>query len=246
MNNRYHVISDIHLEFTDNPVSTLKTLYSQSKVEKKEPHVLILAGDIITLTHKNLFDVFRFFSEKYNEVIYVPGNHEYYGCSLPFGESRLHELHEKFPGVNICKSDAIPVTAATGWFSPEYNPKYEPWLNDFNRIKGFKEALPVLHATDLAHIKENLRKDDILIMHYLPTPQSISKEYAGDPRNCFYLNDISELIMERKPKLVVHGHTHTPCDYFFGETRIVANPLDYPPNWKWDVTPERFGLVLDI
>jgi predicted phosphodiesterase len=26
----------------------------------------------------------------------------------------------------------------------------------------------------------------------------------------------------------IHGHTHTPCQYVVGDTRVICNPIGYP------------------
>jgi predicted phosphodiesterase len=39
--------------------------------------------------------------------------------------------------------------------------------------------------------------------------------------------------MKKPPKLIVHGHTHDPCDYMIGETRVICNPRGYPAEHPW-------------
>jgi hypothetical protein len=34
--------------------------------------------------------------------------------------------------------------------------------------------------------------------------------------------------LEKRPRLWVHGHTHTTCDYELGSTRVACNPYGYP------------------
>jgi Icc-related predicted phosphoesterase len=44
-------------------------------------------------------------------------------------------------------------------------------------------------------------------------------------------------IAQVQPKLWVHGHTHIPCDWKAGETRVLCNPFGYPHEMA-DFPPE--------
>jgi Icc-related predicted phosphoesterase len=77
-------------------------------------------------------------------------------------------------------------------------------------------------------VEEDLQPGDVVLTHHLPAPGSIWPRFVGSPLNAFFMCDMSSHIEARRPKLWVHGHTHTRCDYLLGETRVVANPLGYP------------------
>jgi Icc-related predicted phosphoesterase len=61
--------------------------------------------------------------------------------------------------------------------------------------------------------------------------------------------DIERILREKKPKLVLHGHTHSSCDYTIDHddgtaTRVVCNPFGYPhepPNTNFNPS-----LVIDV
>lgn len=69
--------SDLHLEF------------GRLNIELPDADILLLAGDIyvnyLFNKHDSTDDVIDFFTEiskKYKNIIYVPGNHEYYDSSI--------------------------------------------------------------------------------------------------------------------------------------------------------------------
>jgi Icc-related predicted phosphoesterase len=64
--------------------------------------------------------------------------------------------------------------------------------------------------------------------HFPPILQSEHPKYAGDPYNPYFVNDLPDLVRELKPKLWVHGHTHSAFDYEFEGVRVVCNPIGYP------------------
>jgi Icc-related predicted phosphoesterase len=72
--------------------------------------------------------------------------------------------------------------------------------------------------------------------------------YKSDPNlpslNRFFVNDMSDRINAKKPKLWVHGHTHDSCDYIAGErTRVVCNPKGYPGEYGGNFTVNKFIAV---
>lgn len=78
----------------------------------------------------------------------------------------------------------------------------------------------------------NSYQDDkkvIVVTHHLPTHKSVPREFARDFHgNGAYASDLSEFILDRPQiKYWVHGHTHDPCDYMIGDTRVICNPRGY-------------------
>jgi Icc-related predicted phosphoesterase len=67
----------------------------------------------------------------------------------------------------------------------------------------------------------------ICMTHHLPSERSVDKEFEGSPLNYAFFSNLEPVIEKFKPLLWVHGHTHKPCDYKIGDTRVVANPLGY-------------------
>ena len=76
-------------------------------------------------------------------------------------------------------------------------------------------------------LNKELEDDDVLITHYLPSYRSVAKEYVGSHLNRFYVCDLSSVLNVVSPKLMIHGHTHSSCDYHLGETRVICNPFGY-------------------
>src|SRR5439155_7258727 len=76
-------VSDLHLEF----YKKLKQLLNYINFNDwPDADILILAGDIMNIKSddrslkKRFTKLIKLFKEKYKNVIYVAGNHEYYGC----------------------------------------------------------------------------------------------------------------------------------------------------------------------
>lgn len=78
-----------------------------------------------------------------------------------------------------------------------------------------------------ALLSEELAEGDVVVTHHLPSRRSIAPRYRHSPLNCFFLCDQEELIVERRPALWLHGHTHSSVDRQIGSTRIACNPFGY-------------------
>ena len=63
--------------------------------------------------------------------------------------------------------------------------------------------------------------------HHLPTWMSVPDKFVNSPLNRFYVCDMQSVILDEKPKMWIHGHTHDTFDYVVGATRIICNPYGY-------------------
>jgi Icc-related predicted phosphoesterase len=235
-------ISDLHFEFhADHGESFVKSL--------PEADVVILAGDIAV--GKGIVPALRMFHQKYKEVIYVLGNHEFYGHT----RGDIHELTKAaghmYPSLRWLDGQPYVLPGGTAyvknedggalnerilgcplWFRmpPLTDQQYEGakrGMSDFSQIKYFEEWVYEDNRAQVQYLEDSLQEGDIVVTHYLPSFKSVAKEFSGSLLNCFFVCDIEKLILERKPKLWIHGHTHTSCDYMLGATRVVCNPFGY-------------------
>ena len=85
-----------------------------------------------------------------------------------------------------------------------------------------------IYLLDEARRAKQVGKKSVIITHHGVSPGSIHKRWKNNPANPGFVSDLSAEILETKPDLVIHGHTHDHADYMIGNTRIIANPLGYP------------------
>ncbi|MBX3191735.1 MAG: hypothetical protein KF819_32380 [Labilithrix sp.] len=114
------------------------------------------------------------------------------------------------------------------WFRPSPGAS---WLalgmNDFQQIRGFEDWVYVENARALDLFASELGEGDVVVTHHLPAQASVVPRWRGHPLNPFFVCDVEPLIVERKPALWIHGHTHDSVDARVGATRIVCNPFGY-------------------
>ena len=216
------IASDLHLEFhDDNGLSIIK------KLSVNQPDVLVLAGDICSFSM--LSSSLKKFCDEFRHVVYVLGNHEYYGhfqnevldlrdsLSIP----NLHWLHR-----SACTIDDITFAGASLWYRISIVPDPdESLMSDFRCIKNIRRSLINEHVSDRKFIIDNSNAD-VIITHFLPSHLSTHPKYEHSPINKFFVSDMTDFI-ETSNNLWIHGHTHESFDYRIEQARVLCNPYGY-------------------
>ena len=223
------VISDIHLPHirADHGAEFVAGWVAQSPI-------LVLAGDVGEFHWwlRNLQHV-KTLSEKYEQILFVAGNHEYYGTHFEEGDARFRAVEAQIENFRFLEKEVIEVNGivfagCSLWFRDNpMNQIYENWMNDFHLIKRFRHEVYKRNAESRLFL-EHLRGVDVVITHHLPSHRSIHRRFERDPLNSFFLCEMEHVIFDLHPKIWAHGHTHMPCDYILGDTRVVCNPKGYP------------------
>jgi Icc-related predicted phosphoesterase len=245
---KIQIVSDLHLEcLSDNEV--LQVLREITRGPKGE--VLILAGDICPIWFLARWRrAMEFLCQRYSSVLYVPGNHEHYNLDIQTSKHLLEEASKSFCNLYLSwlgskKIGKYEFLLSTLWY--EYSPDCyiaKQLINDFSYIK---RSHPDLFIEEGKKARELVKAKGefipIWIFHHLPSPKSISDRYKGSLLNCYFLNDIEDLIGKYQPRLVIHGHTHDYREYLLGDTRVVCNPRGYGEETNPRYNP---NLVIEI
>jgi len=222
------IISDIHLDFYGD----LGKDFVQTWTPDGE--ILVLAGDVGEYSWwKDKEHLIEVFCGKYEHVLYIAGNHDYYGTSLEKGDAYFREIESRVQNFHFLERDileleGIKFAGCSLWFKEDpMGVFYEKMMSDFSSIQEFKRWVYYRNNLSQIFLKE-LRDIDVVITHHMPTHFSVHEKYANDPCNRFFLCEMDDVILDLKPKFWIHGHTHIPCSYQLGHTRIVCNPRGYP------------------
>jgi Icc-related predicted phosphoesterase len=221
-------ISDLHLEF------------GPMEIEPEGGDILVLAGDVCI---KGRVDWINDIAGRFNHVIYVLGNHEFYNGAM---DSIYKKTREKLvDNVHLLENESVTIAGvtfhgATLWSdflngNPMSYLRCEQAINDYRLIRAgdgshrFKPQIAhSLHNISKVFLQENVKEGDIVVTHMAPSLLSIHEKYKNDMNiNGSYASDLSELILDTKPELWFHGHVHTSFDYTVGNTRILCNPRGY-------------------
>ncbi len=225
---RISYMSDLHLEF------------GGMEPEPEGGDILVLAGDVCI---KCRVDWINDIANRYNHVIYVLGNHEFYRGAIDntYKKTREHLVDN----VHLLENESITIDGvtfhgATLWSdflngNPMSYLQCSQRINDYRLIRSgtgkhrFKPQIAhKLHNISKVFLQENVKEGDIVVTHMAPSLLSIHENYKDDINiNGSYASDLSELILDTKPKFWFHGHMHNSFDYMVGDTRVLCNPRGY-------------------
>lgn len=231
---KIQIVSDLHQEFGFNEISF------------DEADVVIFAGDT-NLGTKGIDWIKSKIKNK--PVIYILGNHEYYKGSYP---KTLNKIKDSAKDSNIfvlenesVDIDGVRFHGTTLWtdFSIFGNPvKYgmicQQEMNDYKLIRrdpsySKMRSMDIFKIFQLSKLwlEESLQNStaskNIVITHHAPSIKSVPDQYKNDPVTSAYASNLEEFIMTYQPLYWIHGHIHTPSNYFIGKTNVICNPHGY-------------------
>jgi len=227
------ILSDLHFEFHRDFGKSFV-----GSMDSKGVDVLIIAGDYIPLRGVSAAaDAFTLICDKYKlaHVLFVPGNHEFYGLnSIASGVSFLRSLEEKISNFHVLYNDMFCVgdlefIGTPLWFEYDHSrdDKLSSLLNDFNLIGNFKRDVTAEHNKALEFLDWHCTTKSIVITHHFPLPNSVHPQFEYSNINHFFGCDLGDFITSARPKLWVHGHTHCSFNYKYADTHIICNPFGY-------------------
>jgi len=233
---KLHVLSDLHLgQAGFAPPAT-------------DADVIILAGDIARPP-----EAVAWARALGKPVLYVPGNHEFYGGSLDgtvaqlralCAGSKVHLLHDdelrwggvRFLGTTLWTDFQL---FGDGQERASAEEAASRFMRDFQRIRVHDAAPGLLTPRDCASLFERhaawlARRLDqpfdgttVVITHHSPSPRSVHPRFEGSPVNACFVSRAEHLMGRGRVALWVHGHTHDSFDYEVDGTRVLCNPRGY-------------------
>lgn len=234
---KIQLASDLHLEF-------LERRFPDSRIITPAPgaDILVLAGDI-----HNGTKAVEHFKDWPVPVVYVAGNHEFYGRNW---EQTRVELRSACAGTNITFLDNdvhefggcrfLGCTLWTdyrtrGFLQSQCMEACEMAISDhfqINTKEGRFRARQALddHEQSRRWLEQELAKPypgrTVVVTHHGPHPLSIHPRFHDAKVNSGFVSDLTPLL--HQADLWLHGHVHDSFDYSdVGRCRVVANPGGY-------------------
>jgi predicted phosphodiesterase len=238
---KIQILSDTHFECI--PPGEAEE-FARGLLSTEPSDCLVLAGDICSSARlRATLDIFcKLYT---NPIYFVCGNHEYWNSTPAEVRARISRIDAPhFHWLNMCATNEF--IGGTLWFpdSSEARLMRNRWP-DFHRIDTDAETPDWIFRQNKLMVEYLLQADltgKILVTHHLPSKQSIAPPFQEADTNCFFLTDIEAIICDKKPALVIHGHTHCNLDYYIEETHVVCNPHGYP-----EENPEFIpGLIVEV
>ncbi len=239
---KVQVASDLHIEFD-------RQNNHHYTIDYSDADIIIFAGDIDTKTNglrwiqQNIKDI---------PVIYVLGNHEFYGEKYPTLIDKVKDL-AKDSNIHILENDMVTIDGVnflgcTLWtdFKLLGDPimagiQCQQAVNDFKKITTKKDAKTFspfrpdsaakIHNNSVLWLKNTLKKlrkeTNLIVTHHAPSIQSIQRKYCRDFISSAFASNLEDIMLEYNPIYWVHGHIHANSNYTVGQTKVISNPRGY-------------------
>ena len=230
MNQKIHLLSDLHTEFWKK--GDIKSLL-------RPADILVLAGDI-AVGRTNVSKVVKQFADHYEHVLYIPGNHEYYnGLGIDDFEPVNFPSNAVYLNQATKKIGDITFIGATLWTNFREDNLAEFHANrgiaDFFRMKDvtpakMKETF-YKHYGYIKQMYELTQGKKVIVTHFMPAKECISPRWnlpQHDLLNAYFANDLGGWIEQLDDAVWLLGHTHDKVELTLGQTRLLARPLGYP------------------
>jgi predicted phosphohydrolase len=233
---KFQIFSDIHLEHFPTHDKHGKTISTLPIIERHAPN-LILAGDICEIQMvERLKPFIMYVSELFENVIYVPGNHEYYSgkrftktkWDVSYFPDNVHFLD------NDCVViDGIKIVGTTLWthIPWDYEVEVGGMMNDYRKIYNRKgERIRVRHTNEwheeaLEFLEREVDVGCIVVSHHAPL-KCLNNNDDPSPVDFAYYSDVP-LLTIAFASAWIYGHTHVKKDVEYLTTRIMSNPMGY-------------------
>jgi predicted phosphodiesterase len=248
---KLHVLSDLHTEF------------EAFEIPKTDADVLVLAGDIGT----KLIGLEQALKISEIPVVYVAGNHEYYGSAIPKLTGELQDL-ARSSQVYFLENDefvfeGVRFLGCTLWTDFEIlgleNRVRAMWdaeqkMADYRLIRHspkFSRLRPMdtagFHFASLKWLKHQLEIPfdgrTVVVTHHAPSAKAFNPKYQGDLLSAAFASNLEPLLEEFQIDLWIYGHTHHNADFRHGSTRMISNQRGYPGERVPGFNP---NLVIEI
>lgn len=245
--------SDIHFEFRRD-----KHPWEPDNLqfEDKSDRVLVLAGDIGAESDIQL--CVKFYSMFYGAVIFVPGNHEYYGTEFNSQREKYLHMFDGIDNIHVLEKsgvmlDDVLFLGGTLWtdFHGDKQACMDPYLYmrrlaDFRAIKfndlerGFPRLLwpedmvreyqeTVRYFNQTLQASSSLARKKVVISHFPPSQD------CRDKSKYPFVDDIGKYFYPNVPEKVVgmadywiYGHSHDDIRLEKEGCKIVSNQIGYP------------------
>lgn len=224
---RIQYVSNLHLDIRPSKFR---------KIITPSADILILAGDIGHPFRKTFELFLRWCSQKFEYVIFIPGNSDYHGSSLKAGRKKMKKVCHETDTIFLEKGEfKIPETdivilGTTLW---TYIPRDRSFdvlytIDDYTCIKGFDLNINnYIHSVCrnwlITALKKYSQHKIIVVSHHAPVPKiTSSPKHRHSTNLCAYSSDCRD-ILKHNINIWIFGHTNYNTTFKYENTIVTSN-----------------------
>jgi Icc-related predicted phosphoesterase len=207
---------------------------------------MVVAGDLVTRMERGVAWLLARVTDR--PIIYVPGNHEFYGCDI---DRTVEKARQAAAGTNvrILQNDSVEIdgvlfVGVTLWtdFALLGNPHHAMQIagygmNDYYRIRKRRYEMRLRPTDTLARHHETCEfiarttrdartgRTVVVVSHHGCVREAVKAGKESEMISAAYASDCQRLL--EHVDLWIYGHTHESRDFTIGRTRIVSNAKGY-------------------
>lgn len=237
---KIRLLSDLHLEG------------HTFKYEYQGEDVVVLAGDIHTKNrHAFILDQIP----ENVKILFVCGNHEYYGSCFEEVNDFFYHLQADYPNLYVLQNEDVIIDDVAFYGGTMFtdmmldNDTWKASLYAQNGIADFTWIDKQRGVDGTNTVKRRWSTDDhrnehgaycdgldrfvkrekvfkrCVISHFVPHRLGSDPRFDGSPLQPYFICDMTRYM--ETIDLWLYGHTHTSRDFMHGNTRLVCNPRGY-------------------
>lgn len=240
---KVQILSDLHLEGARAPF-----------LENFEPtgDVLILAGDVTNAKSMDLLKTY--FSDIKIPIVYILGNHEYYGGSYYDSPKNYAEyLKDNVPNITLLNDSFVDIQGvrflgSTYWsnISPLEEYDTDRYISDFKSYYNRDQELHPLvagltvnkhreaHLNSTGFLKHAMSEardkgieKTVIVTHFPPSYRAQEERFKLSGLSSYFYNNDDDLVELLNPSLWVYGHTHGNLRFKIGDVPVECNQYGY-------------------
>ncbi|MDR6860555.1 metallophosphoesterase [Variovorax guangxiensis] len=231
-----------------NILSDLHVGYSALDTPLNDADVVVLAGDVAAPRQAAQWAM-----RLDKPVIYVLGNHEFYGSSIDAAAAEMKRLcagtHIHVLDNDEVIIDGVRFLGSTLWTDfmlfgdgterTAAIVEAQRLMRDFSRIRMDTATGALFTPDDSAALFQRNAKwlnrcldtphagTTVVVTHHAPSRRSIHPRFAASLLNACFVSDAERVAGAGRAQWWIHGHTHDSFDYVLNGTRVICNPRGY-------------------
>lgn len=219
-------VSDMHVDRLGR--HELNDTLKQLTIKTTNSPNIAICGDVGLPGHNNWKETMSFLSNNYENVFFVPGNHEY-DCSPLYSDEKvkkwdlyMQDILSKYKNIHFMQEKVFQLDSTTLIVGCTMWSHLHKKCNEYTDSDIFRKYIARHNEEHYKHVKfirENIQSNHkiIVLTHYVPNKKLIEDKYKNIERpytdeqgvSSFFATDLETLTQNTNITTWICGHSHS-------------------------------------